>query len=335
MNIIIPMAGWGTRLRPHSLTIPKPMLPIAGKPIVQRLAEDLMKTVTEKVENIAFIIRRDFGKKIEEHLIQVGKELNTPVHIFYQDEPLGTAHATLCAGDLLSGKIIVAFADTLFRFNKQLDTNQEGIIWVQKVQDPSAFGVVKINAEGAITDFVEKPKDFVSDLAIIGIYYFKDGAKLRSEMQYLIDNNIREKGEYQLTNALENLKQKGTKFVPGEVSDWLDCGNKNATVDTNQRYLEFIKGEKLVSEKAVIENSVIIQPSFIDEGARIVNSVIGPHVSIGKNTVVEDCIVRNSIIQSQSSVKNQLIHNSMVGNYVNLQGKFTDLSVGDYTGITE
>ena len=335
MNIIIPMAGWGTRLRPHSLTIPKPMLPIAGKPIVQRLAEDLMKTVTEKVENIAFIIRRDFGKKIEEHLIQVGKELNTPVHIFYQDEPLGTAHATLCAGDLLSGKIIVAFADTLFRFNKQLDTNQEGIIWVQKVQDPSAFGVVKINAEGAITDFVEKPKNFVSDLAIIGIYYFKDGAKLRSEMQYLIDNNIREKGEYQLTNALENLKQKGTKFVPGEVSDWLDCGNKNATVDTNQRYLEFIKGEKLVSEKAVIENSVIIQPSFIDEGARIVNSVVGPHVSIGKNTVVEDCIVRNSIIQSQSSVKNQLIHNSMVGNYVNLQGKFTDLSVGDYTGITE
>jgi glucose-1-phosphate thymidylyltransferase len=335
MNIIIPMAGWGTRLRPHSLTIPKPMLPIAGKPIVQRLAEDLMKTVTEKVENIAFIIRRDFGKKIEEHLIQVGKELNTPVHIFYQDEPLGTAHATLCAGDLLTGKIIVAFADTLFRFNKQLDTNQEGIIWVQKVQDPSAFGVVKINAEGAITDFVEKPKDFVSDLAIIGIYYFKDGAKLRSEMQYLIDNNIREKGEYQLTNALENLKQKGTKFVPGEVSDWLDCGNKNATVDTNQRYLEFIKGEKLVSEKAVIENSVIIQPSFIDEGARIVNSVVGPHVSIGKNTVVEDCIVRNSIIQSQSSVKNQLIHNSMVGNYVNLQGKFTDLSVGDYTGITE
>jgi len=311
------------------------MLPIAGKPIVQRLAEDLMKTVTEKVENIAFIIRRDFGKKIEEHLIQVGKELNTPVHIFYQDEPLGTAHATLCAGDLLSGKIIVAFADTLFRFNKQLDTNQDGIIWVQKVQDPSAFGVVKINAEGAITDFVEKPKEFVSDLAIIGIYYFKDGAKLRSEMQYLIDNNIREKGEYQLTNALENLKQKGTKFVPGEVSDWLDCGNKNATVDTNNRYLEFIKGENLVSENAVIENSVIIQPTFIDEGARIVNSVVGPHVSICKNTVVEDCIVRNSIIQSQSSVKKQLIHNSMVGNYVNLQGKFTDLSVGDYTGISE
>jgi glucose-1-phosphate thymidylyltransferase len=335
MNIIIPMAGWGTRLRPHSLTIPKPMLPIAGKPIVQRLAEDLMKTVPEKVENIAFVIRRDFGQKIEDHLVQVGKELNTPVHIFYQDEPLGTAHATLCAGNLLTGKVIVAFADTLFRFNKQLDTNQEGIIWVQQVQDPSAFGVVKINAEGTITDFVEKPKDFVSNLAIIGIYYFKDGAQLRSEMQYLIDNNIKEKGEYQLTNALENLKQKGLKFVPGEVSDWLDCGNKNATVDTNQRYLEFIKNEKLVSEKATIENSVIIQPSFIDEGARIVNSVVGPHVSIGKNTVVEDCIVRNSIVQSQSSVKNQLIHNSMVGNYVNLQGKFTDLSVGDYTGITE
>ncbi len=335
MNIIIPMAGWGTRLRPHSLTIPKPMLPIAGKPIVQRLAEDLMKTVNEKVENIAFIIRRDFGKKIEEHLLQVGKELNVKAHIFYQDEPLGTAHATLCAGELLSGKIIVAFADTLFRFNKQLDTAQDGIIWVQKVADPSAFGVVKINSEGNITDFVEKPKTFVSDLAIIGIYYFREGEKLRAEMQYLIDNDIRDKGEYQLTNALENLKQKGTKFVPGEVSDWLDCGNKIATVDTNNRYLEFIKHENLVSEKAVIENSIIIQPAFIDEGAKIVNSVVGPHVSIGKNTVVEDCIIKNSIVQSQSSLKNQLIHNSMVGNFVNLHGKFTDLSVGDYTGITE
>ncbi len=331
MNIVIPMAGWGTRLRPHSLTIPKPMLPIAGKPIVQRLVEDLIKTCPEKVENIVFIIRQDFGKAIEEKLKSLTDILGVPCHIRYQDVPDGTAHAVLCASEFLKGKVIVAFADTLFRFDKQLDTNKEGIIWVQKVADPSAFGVVKINAENTITDFIEKPKEFVSDLAIIGIYYFKDGENLRSEMQYLVDNDIREKGEYQLTNALENMKGKGLKFVPGEVSEWLDCGNKNATVDTNQRYLNFLNGESLVSSSAVLENTVVIQPSFIDEGVKISNSVIGPHVSIGKNTVIDNCIVKNTIVQSNTSLKNKLIHNSMVGNNVTLQGAFEDLSFGDYT----
>lgn len=335
MNIIIPMAGWGTRLRPHSLTIPKPMLPVAGKPIVQRLVEDLIKTVPEKVENVVFIIRRDFGAAIENNIKQIGESLGTNYHITYQEEALGTAHAVLCAETFLKGKVIVAFADTLFRFNNKLDTTQEGIIWVQKVEDPRPFGVVKINAEGVITDFVEKPQEFVSDLAIIGIYYFKDGEYLRSELQNLIDHNIKQKGEYQITHALENMKQKGTKFKPGEVSEWLDCGNKNATVDTNQRYLEFIKNEKLISEKATIENSTIIPPCFIDEGAKVLNSVVGPHVSIGKNTVIENCVIKNSIVQSQSSLKNYLLHNSMVGNHVNLHGTFADLSIGDYTGITE
>lgn len=335
MNIIIPMAGWGTRLRPHSLTIPKPMLPIAGKPIVQRLVEDLIKTVPEKVENVVFIIRRDFGAAIEEKINQIGSSLNINYHIAYQDEALGTAHAVLCAGDLLIGKTIVAFADTLFRFNKQLDIEQDGIIWVQKVDDPKAFGVVKLDADGSITDFVEKPQTFVSDLAIIGIYYFKDGANLRSELQYLIDNDIKQKGEYQLTHALENMKQKGIKFKPGEVSEWLDCGNKNATVDTNQRYLEFIKNEKLISEETIIENSTIIPPCFVDEGAKVLNSVIGPHVSVGKNSVIENCVIKNSIVQSQSSLKNYLLHNSMVGNNVNLQGTFADFSIGDYTSISE
>lgn len=335
MNIIIPMAGWGTRLRPHSLTVPKPMLPVAGKPIVQRLVEDLIKTIPEQVENVVFVIRRDFGKAIENNIKQIGESLGTHYHIAYQDEALGTAHAVLCAETFLKGKIIIAFADTLFRFNQKLDTAQEGIIWVQKVEDPRPFGVVKINAEGVITDFVEKPQEFVSNLAIIGIYYFKDGEYLRSELQYLIDHNIKQKGEYQITHALENMKQKGTKFKPGEVSEWLDCGNKTATVDTNQRYLEFIKDEKLISPKAVIENSTIIPPCFIDEGAKVLNSVVGPHVSIGKNTLIENCVIKNSIVQSQSSLKNYLLHNSMIGNHVNLQGTFADLSIGDYTVITE
>lgn len=329
------MAGWGSRLRPHTLTIPKPMLPIAGKPIVERLVHDLMKSTDQKVEDVVFIIRQDFGKAVEEKLLQVAKDAGTRGTIRYQDVPLGTAHAILCAGDFLEGNVIVAFADTLFRADYKIDAEKDGIIWVQKVDDPSAFGVVKMNADGVITDFVEKPKDFVSDLAIIGIYYFKDGKYLRREMQYLLDNDIKQKGEFWLTDAMENMKKKGSKFYKGEVLEWLDCGNKDATVYTNQRILEFIKNDKLVSAKANIENSVVLQPSYIEEDVVIKNSVVGPHVSIGKGTIIEGSVVKNSIIQSKTIVKNKLIQNSMIGNNVKLEGRLDDLSVGDYNSIIE
>jgi glucose-1-phosphate thymidylyltransferase len=306
------------------------MLPIAGKPIVQRLVEDLIKCTDEKIDNVVFIIREDFGKKIEEQLLAFGQAIGIPCHIRYQDHPLGTAHAILCAGDFLNDRIIVAFADTLFKMNFKLAVAKEAVIFVQKVADPSAFGVVKLNADGVITDFVEKPKEFVSDLAIIGIYYFRDGVRIRAEMQYLIDNNITGKGEYQLTDAMENMKTKGAKFEQGTVEDWLDCGNKNATVDTNAVYLNYLKGTKLIADSVELKNSVVIEPCFIDEGVRITDSVVGPGVSIGKNTVIESCIVKKSIIQSNSVLKNKLIENSMVGNNTKLVGKSEDLSIGDY-----
>jgi len=335
MRIIIPMAGWGSRLRPHTLTIPKPMLPIAGKPIVERLVNDLIKSTDQKIEDIVFIIREDFGKAVEEKLLQIAKSAGVPGTIKYQDVPLGTAHAILCAGDFLTGNLIVAFADTLFRADYKIDASKDGIIWVQKVDDPSAFGVVKMNADGVITDFVEKPKEFVSDLAIIGIYYFKDGKYLRDEMQYLLDNNIQKGGEFWLTDAMENMKKKGSKFYKGEVLEWLDCGNKDATVYTNQRILELIKEEKLVSDKVTLENSVVIQPSYIEDDVVLKNSVVGPHVSISKGTVIENCVVKNSIIQSKTILKNKLIENSMIGNNAKLEGRMEDLSIGDYNSLKQ
>jgi glucose-1-phosphate thymidylyltransferase len=263
----------------------------------------------------------------------MSETLQIACHVRYQEEPLGTAHAILCAGDFLHDKVIVAFADTLFRLDFKIKADKEGVIFVQKVADPSAFGVVKLDNDGIITDFVEKPQEFVSDLAIIGIYYFRDGKRLREEMQYLLDNNITEKGEYQLTNAMENMKQKGARFEKGTVLDWLDCGNKNATVDTNAVYLNYLKGTDLVSKTAELTNSVIIEPCFIDDGVKLINSVVGPHVSIGKGTVIEDSVIRKSIIQSNSVLKNKLIENSMVGNNAKLVGKMEDLSIGDYVVI--
>ena len=329
------MAGMGKRMRPHTLTVPKPLVPIAGKPIVQRLVEDIAKVCHEPIEEVAFIIG-DFGKEVEAKLIEIAASVGARGTIHYQNEPLGTAHAIMCAKDSLEGKVVVAFADTLFKADFNLDTSSDGTIWVQQVNDPSAFGVIKMNEKNEITDFVEKPVEFVSDLAIIGIYYFKDGAYLRSELQYLLDNDIKDKGEFQLTNALEHMKNKGTRFVPGKISEWLDCGNKNATVYTNQRYLEYIKNEKdLVSPLAVITNSVIIPPVYIGDEAIITNSVVGPHVSIGKKSGVYDTVICNSIVQENSDLRNANVSNSMLGSFVTLLGKQADLSVGDYNTIRE
>lgn len=329
------MAGMGKRMRPHTLTVPKPLIPIVGKPIVQRLVEDIAKVCQEPIEEVAFIIGH-FGDKVEQDLKSIAESVGAKGSIYYQEEALGTAHAILCAQDSMEGKVVVAFADTLFKADFQLDTNAEGTIWVQRVEDPRPFGVIKLNEQNQITDFVEKPVEFVSDLAIIGIYYFRDGEYLRRELQYLLDNNILDKGEFQLTNALENMKNKGTIFIPAVITEWLDCGNKNATVYTNQRYLEYIKDEEgLVADSAQLENSVIIPPVFIGENVRISNSVVGPHVSIGDNTTVDNFIVSNSIIQENTTLKNGNVANSMLGNFVVYEGRPSDLSVGDYNTIID
>ncbi|MFZ7114731.1 MAG: sugar phosphate nucleotidyltransferase [Bacteroidota bacterium] len=330
MRIIVPMAGMGKRMRPHTLTVPKPLIPVAGKPIVQWLVEDIIKVCAEKVEEIAYVIG-DFGEEAEKNLIAIAEKLGAKGTIHHQDEPLGTAHAILCAKDALKGKVIVAFADTLFRADFKIDDKQEGVIWVNKIEDPRMFGVVKLDSEGTITDFVEKPVEFISDLAIIGIYYFKDGEYLNKELQYLLDNNIKEKGEYQLTNALENMKKKGTKFVPGKVDEWLDCGNKDATVYTNKRVLEMNRSAAMISSSVKKENSVIIEPCFIGENVVLKNSIVGPHVSLGAGSKIENSVLSNSIIQTNTKISNSIIDNSMLGNSVEYKNSPEQLSISDYS----
>lgn len=330
MKIIIPMAGRGTRLRPHTLTIPKPLLPVGGKPIVQRLVEGLANMCSDKITDIAFITGR-FGNEAEQHLLAVAASLEAKGHIYYQDEPLGSAHAIMCAEEQLDGPVIVAFADTLFYADFEIKGNEDAIIWVQQIADPSAFGVVIVNEKNNITGFVEKPKTFVSDLAIIGIYYFKDGRGLRSELQYILDNDIKEGGEYGITSALKSMNAKGLTIGTAKVKEWLDCGNKDATVYTNQRVLENHKNERLVDKSAVIENSVIIPPSFIGANAVIRNSVVGPYSSIGSKTNIESSVVSNSIIQSNTIINNFVIRDSMIGNQVELKKSPDNLNLGDYS----
>lgn len=329
------MAGRGSRLRPHTLTVPKPLIPIAGKPIVHRLVEDIAGVINQEIEEIAFIIHKDFGVQVEKDLVAIAEKLGAKGTIYYQEQPLGTAHAIMSAKESMSGPIVVAYADTLFRADFTLDTTADSVIWVKQVDDPSAFGVVQLNDKKEIVDFVEKPKEFVSDLAIIGIYYFKSGEALREELQYLLDNNIVKGGEYQLTDGLENMKQKGLKFVPGKVDEWMDCGNKNVTVETNSRMLNFLHkdGEQMVSSSVVTENSTIIPPCFIGENVVLKNATVGPNVSLGNNTRVENSEIKNSLVQTNAVITNAHLDNAMIGNHATFNGKFTSISIGDYSVI--
>lgn len=336
MNVIVPMAGRGSRLRPHTLTVPKPLVPVGGKPIVHRLVEDIARVCAEKIDEIAFVVG-EFGSEVEQELLAVAEKLGAKGSIHYQHQPLGTAHAVLCAADKLTGPVVVAFADTLFKADFKISSEDEGILWVKQIEDPSAFGVIKMNERGEIIDFVEKPKEFVSDLAMIGIYYFRDGERLHKELQYLIDNAVIKSGEYQLPDALRRLTESGVIFKPGTVSEWLDCGNKEVTVHTNQRVLEFDQaaGLPMQDETATCVNSVIIQPCFIGKNVKIHASVIGPHVSIGANSVVENSIIRNTNIQQNTHISNAVLADSMLGSNVVYNGRSKDLSLGDFSTTHE
>lgn len=338
MKIIVPMAGVGSRLRPHTLTTPKPLTIIAGKTIVQRLVEDISSVVDQEIDEIAFIIgpaKKGFPSDTADKLKDIAKNLGAKGSVYIQEEALGTAHAIHCAKESINGPCVIAFADTLFKADFTLDANKDGAIWVKQVADPSAFGVVKLK-DGIITDFVEKPKDFVSDLAIIGIYYFKDGDKVRDEIQYLIDNDLKENGEFQLTNVLESLKQQGAEFIPGTVNAWMDCGKKDPTVDTNKQVLGFehANGNNLVSDDVILENSEIIQPCYVGKNVVLKNTKIGPFVSIGENSIVEDSTIINSLIQTNVSIKNANLDKAMIGNHAKYNGNYTSISIGDYTELT-
>jgi glucose-1-phosphate thymidylyltransferase len=333
MKIIVPMAGRGSRLRPHTLTIPKPLIPIAGKPIVHRLVEDIAGVLNQKIDEVAFIIHESFGKKVEEDLISIAQKLGAKGTIYYQNEALGTGHAIMCAKESLYGPAVIAYADTLIRADFDLDKNADSVIWVKQVDQPESFGVVNLNANGDIIELVEKPKEFISDLAVIGIYYFKEVSVLKNELQAVLDNNIIHGGEYQINDGIKQMMAKGMKFVPGKVDEWMDCGNKDVTVETNSRMLGFLHndGEHLIDNNVKQQNATIISPCYIGEDVVLINTTVGPNVSLGKGTHVIDSIIKNSLVQMHVHIKNAKLDNAMIGNHVNFDGNFTSISIGDYS----
>lgn len=337
MKIIVPMAGRGSRLRPHTLTIPKPLIPVAGKPIVHRLVEDIAKVLDQPIDEIAFILGDPafFGDDVVKSLEKLAEGLNAKASIYRQDQPLGTGHAIMSAKESLSGPAVVAYADTLIKADFELDKDADAVIWTKKVANPEAFGVVNLNEKNEIIELVEKPSEFVSDQAVIGIYYFKDIAVLKEKLEEVLDENLMHGGEYQINDGIKKMMAENKVFKTGTVDEWMDCGNKNVTVETNGKMLNFLHrdGEKLISDSIKITNSEITEPCYIGENVELVNAKIGPNVSIGDGTKVISAEVKNSLIQTFAEVKNAKLDNAMIGNFAKFNGEFTQISIGDYSTL--
>lgn len=330
------MAGRGSRLRPHSLTVPKPLIPVAGEPIVHRLVKDIAKVLKQPIEEIAFVLGDPawFDDDVVSSLEKLATSLGAKASIYRQDKPLGTGHAIMCAKPSLSGPAVIAYADTLIRAEFDLDPTADSVIWTKQVDNPEAYGVVKLNANHEIVELVEKPEAFVSDQAVIGIYYFKDVAVLKGKLQEILDENIMNGGEYQINDGIKRMMAEGKIFKTGTVDEWMDCGNKAITIETNQRMLGFLQAdgeEKLVASSAKLENSNIIEPCFIGKNVVLKNTTIGPYVSVGNGTVIENSTIENSLIQTNSEIKNAKLNNAMIGNNVKYNGDFTSISIGDYS----
>ena len=339
MKIIVPMAGRGSRLRPHTLTVPKPLIPVAGQPIVHRLVKDIAEVVGEKIEEVAFILGDPafFGDEVVISLTKLAEDLGAKASIYRQDEPLGTGHAIMCAKNSLSGPAVIAYADTLIQADFELDPSADAVIWVKKVDAPEAYGVVKLNDNQEIVELVEKPQSFVSDQAVIGIYYFKEVADLKIELQNVLDNNIINGGEYQINDGILGMMSKGKIFKTGQVDQWMDCGNKKVTVETNQQVLknEQTKGVNTIHSSVSLKNSKIIEPCYIGKNVKLVNSIVGPFASIGDNSEIVFSVVNNSIIQHEVRITNAVITNSMIGSKSEYNGLARDLSLGDYSKVDE
>ena len=332
------MAGWGTRLRPHTLTVPKPLIKIAGKSVVEHLIDEIDQSVEYPVEQLVFIIKPQFGKQIEKLLYDIGKKIKIPARLVYQDEALGTAHAVWMAKDYLKGKVFIAYADTLFKGKIEIDPDGDATVVVKQVPNPEQFGVVKLDEkQKKIVYFLEKPRTFVSNLAIVGFYYFKQAEILRDEIQYLIENDIRKSGEYQLTDALINMLEKGYVFKPATIEKWMDFGNKNAAVQTNAEILKLLSGTKRKpnDNSSQITDSQIIEPCYIGKNVLIKNARIGPFVSIEDGTVIENAQIENSIIGASVHIQNARFQNSMLGNFVKIKDldSSLNLDLGDYSKI--
>ncbi len=325
MKAVIPVAGFGTRLRPHTYSKPKPLINVAGKPFLGYILE---KLAVLNPEEYIFIVGY-LGEQIQQY---VDSTYRLPSRYVEQKELLGQAHALWLARDYIDGPIVIIFADTLFEADlRDLDLKDaDGIAFVKEVDDPRRFGVVELDARGYVTRFVEKPASLENRLAVIGMYYIRNGPLLVKACEELMSRGIRTRGEYFLTDALNISLEYGQRLRVREVNVWVDCGTPEAVLETN-RYLLAHGHDN--SREAQREGVVIIPPVFISPTAHVRHAVIGPYATIADGCFIENAIVRDSIVDSGARITNAILEGSLIGRDAHVGGRFRCFNVGDSSSI--
>jgi glucose-1-phosphate thymidylyltransferase len=322
MRAIIPVAGFGSRLKPHTYSLPKVLLNVGGKPILGHIIEKLL---SENINKATFIIGH-LGEMIEEYVKTTYKELDA--NFIEQQEMLGLGHAIYTAIPTFDEKeIFIILGDTIFDVDlKQVFKQKSTSLGVKEVDDPKRFGVA-ICENGRIVKLVEKPQTPISKLALVGLYYIADSAKLAKCLNTLVEKDIRTKGELQLTDALQLLIDEGEAVTTFPVDGWYDCGKPETLLSTNQFLLD------RTNTKKGFDSVVIIPPVFIAEGSVVKNSVIGPYATISEGSIITESIIKNSIIGPKAIIDKALLENSIVGGNAFIKGNFQRLNAGDSSEI--
>jgi glucose-1-phosphate thymidylyltransferase len=330
MKVVIPVAGAGTRLRPHTYTQPKPLMPVAGKPIIRFIVDKLVEVgITDFVFVIGYL-----GDKIRDYIEQTYPDLN--IEFVYQEHREGSAHAIWTAREAIEDEeeIFIAFGDTIFDVDlKQMLDCQYSCIGVKKVSDPREFGVAEIDDKGYATRMVEKPRIPKSNMAIVGLYKVKEVSALLKIIGAMIQNDERTVGEFQLTDALQHLLEQKTRIQTLPVNNWFDCGRKEVLLETNAMLLSrrgYATDEFNLPE---FDNTIFIHPVAVGANCQISNSIIGPNVTVGDNVTINYSIVKDSIIGNFAALEDVVLRHSVIGSDASIRGMNLSLNIGDNTEI--
>jgi glucose-1-phosphate thymidylyltransferase len=329
MKIFIPMAGKGTRLRPFTLSTPKPLIKIIDKPIVEHLIDQITSTVKVQIKEIIYILGDEnyFNSEVVDSLKDISKKYNANTKVYRQLEQKGTGHAIMCAKESLKGPAVIAYADTMIQGDIEIDPNIDGSIWVKKVINPEAYGVVKLDSQSKIIELVEKPLNFITDLAVVGIYYFKEIEILRDYLEIHLQEKLPHGQEYLLNYGIEKMIENNYTFIPKEIEKWMDCGTPKLLLESAKTIMD----SSSIYDKTIHDDVTIVEPVFLGKNTKIRNSVIGPYVSIGRGCQIENSTLKNTLLYDNVKVINSKLEDSIVGSNSEYEGEGSEVYLGDNT----
>lgn len=327
MKAIIPVAGAGTKLRPHTYTQPKALIPLAGKTVLSIIVDQLRNAgITEFIFVVGYL-----GEKIQDYV--KSNYLNITAHFVYQNDRQGIGHAIRLTKNIVDGdEVMIVLGDTICEYDIQsVIKSEESLLGVRKVDDPRNFGVAEMDGEGNVYHVVEKPQIPKSNMALVGVYRVKESTMLFECLDTMMKEGMRTHGEYSITDALDCMIKRGAKFKAFKVDSWFDCGKRETLLESNATLLKKFGGSIMSSQ--AYENTVIIQPVRIGKGCDIRNSIIGPNVTVGDYTTVDSSIIKNSIIGSYSNLFDIVLDYSLIGSDTGIHGETRTLNIGDNTDI--